>query len=61
MFQKNDHTPLEGVTLNDFWLVTNMMTFDNVGFSKAVSCSDLFSHDKKSKYLYLSIANNGPQ
>ena len=37
MFQKNDHTPIEGVTLNDFWLVTNMMTFDNVGFSKAVS------------------------
>ncbi|GFO20648.1 guanine nucleotide exchange factor mss4 [Plakobranchus ocellatus] len=36
MFQKNDHAPLEGVTLNDFWLVTNMMTFDNVGFSKAV-------------------------
>lgn len=52
MFQKNrEHAPPEGVMLNDFWLVTNMMTFDNVGFSKAVD---------KIMYLICADCEMGP-
>ncbi|KAK3761143.1 hypothetical protein RRG08_022547 [Elysia crispata] len=73
MFQKNDHTPIEGVTLNDFWLVTNMMTFDNVGFSKAVDnimyliCADCEMgpigwhsiDDKKAYYIAVARVKHG--
>ncbi|RUS83423.1 hypothetical protein EGW08_008844 [Elysia chlorotica] len=73
MFQKNEHTPLEGVTLSDFWLVTNMMTFDNVGFSKAVNnimyliCADCEMgpigwhsvHDKKAYYIAVDRVKHG--
>lgn len=42
MYQKNECAPIEGVTLVDFWLVADMLTFDNVGFSKTVSLLFLF-------------------
>jgi len=51
MFQKNERAPLEGVTLVDFWLVSDMMTFENVGFSRTVD---------NIKYLICADCEIGP-
>ncbi|XP_005093561.2 guanine nucleotide exchange factor MSS4 [Aplysia californica] len=51
MFQKNERAPLEGVTLTDYWHVSDMMTFDNVGFSKTVD---------NIKYLICADCEIGP-
>ncbi|KAK0047912.1 guanine nucleotide exchange factor MSS4 [Biomphalaria pfeifferi] len=73
MYQKNECTPIEGVTLVDFWHVSDMLTFDNVGFSKTVDnikylmCADCevgpigwhSVHDKKSYYVAVDRVKHG--
>ncbi|CAL1542012.1 unnamed protein product [Lymnaea stagnalis] len=73
MYQKNESAPIEGVTLVDFWHVPDMLTFDNVGFSKTVDnikylmCADCevgpigwhSVHDKKSYYIAVDRVKHG--
>uniref|UniRef100_A0A0B6YZM4 Guanine nucleotide exchange factor MSS4 n=1 Tax=Arion vulgaris TaxID=1028688 RepID=A0A0B6YZM4_9EUPU len=73
MFQKTEQASMEGVTLIDFWHVSDMMTFDNVGFSKTVDnikyliCADCevgpigwhSVHDKKAYYIAVDRVKHG--
>nr|KAG5712949.1 hypothetical protein BaRGS_021743 [Batillaria attramentaria] len=52
MFKKNKESqPMEGEDLKTFWLVTDMFTFDNVGFSNTVDSI---------KYLICADCEIGP-
>ncbi|XP_059171222.1 guanine nucleotide exchange factor MSS4-like [Physella acuta] len=73
MYQKNECAPIEGVTLVDFWHVADMLTFDNVGFSKTVNnikylmCADCevgpigwhSVQDKKAYYIAVDRVKHG--
>jgi hypothetical protein len=73
MYQKSERAPMEGVTLIDFWRVSDMLTFDNVGFSKTVDdikyliCADCeigpigwhSVHDKKAYYIAVDRVKHG--
>ena len=51
MFKKNETQPMDGEDLKAFWLVTDMFTFDNVGFTNTVDSI---------KYLICADCEIGP-
>ena len=51
MFKKNKAQPSDGEVLHDFWLVIDMFTFDNVGFTNTVDSI---------KYLICADCEIGP-
>ncbi|KAH8281473.1 hypothetical protein KR054_000833 [Drosophila jambulina] len=68
MMQKQDRTAdtLNTEPLQDFWLVKDMMTFENIGFSNTVDgrkflvCADcergpVGYHDLATRYCYLAL------
>ncbi|BFZ19336.1 hypothetical protein BsWGS_22375 [Bradybaena similaris] len=73
MYQKSERAPVEGVTLIDFWRVSDMLTFENIGFSKTVDdikyliCADCevgpigwhSIHDKKAYYIAVDRVKHG--
>lgn len=51
MYKKNEAQPADGEDLKAFWLVTDMFTFDNVGFTNTVDSI---------KYLICADCEIGP-
>ncbi|KAK6174532.1 hypothetical protein SNE40_017789 [Patella caerulea] len=51
MHKKKDKEPFDGETLKDYWVVQDMYTFDNVGFSNTVGTT---------KYLICADCEIGP-
>lgn len=51
MYRKHETQPLDGEDLKAFWLVTDMFTFDNVGFTNTVDSI---------KYLICADCEIGP-